>query len=160
MKRTQLLTLATLFIAGGVVNYLALQLLFRTGHTMPRLPWSSALSLLLLAMVLFITAFNVNRRLEERRKGEERKSPSRHRPTDPLFLARLVLLAKSAAHGGALLGGVYAGFCATYLVVLGHLANSSLIWNSIIDAVAALLVSIGGYVLERVLTIKDDGNPN
>lgn len=155
MKRTQRKTLTALLFGGAAISYLTLHMLFRTGRALPRLPWTGAPLLLLLAAVLFVTAFNVNRRLEERRKNEKVT-----KPMDPLFLARLVLLAKSAAHGGALLSGIYVGFCTTYLVALGHVEDSSLIWNSVLDACAALSVSIGGYFLERVLTIKDDGKAN
>ncbi len=155
MKRTQLVTLLSLFIGGGAISYLTLHLLYRTSRNLPRLPWSTAPLLFLLALVLFITSLNINRRLEERRKNKNQK-----KAIDPLFLARLVLLAKSAAHGGALLSGVYAGFSATYLVLFAHLQDSSLIWNPILDSIAALLVSIGGYLLEHVLTIRDDGNDN
>lgn len=152
MKGTQRMTLTAFLFGGGAISYLTLRMLFRTGRALPRLPWTGAPLLLLLSVILLITAFNVNRRLEERRKNK-----AKQKPMDPLFLARLVLLAKSAAHGGALLSGIYAGFCATYLVALGHLEDSSLIWNSILDTFAALSVAIGGYFLERVLTIKDDG---
>lgn len=152
MKRTQRLTLTALLFGGAAISYFASRMLFRTGRALPRLPWSGAPLLLLLAAVLFVTAFNVNRRLEERRKSEDVT-----KPMDPLFLARLVLLAKSASHGGALLSGIYAGFCTTCVLTLGHLDDSSLIWNSVLDAGAALSVAVGGYFLERVLTIKDDG---
>jgi asparagine N-glycosylation enzyme membrane subunit Stt3 len=152
MKGTQRITLAALLFGGAAISYFALRILFRTGRALPRLPWSGAPLLLLLTAVLFITAFNVNRRLEERRKNKDVS-----KKMDPLFLARLVLLAKSASHGGALLSGIYVGFCSTYLVALGHLEDSSLIWNSALDAGAALAVAVGGYFLERVLTIKDDG---
>jgi len=152
MKGTQRITLTALLFSGAAISYFALRMLFRTGRALPRLPWSGAPLLLLLAAALFVTAFNVNRRLEERRKNEDVT-----KTVDPLFLARLVLLAKSASHGGALLSGIYVGFCTTYLVTLGHLEDSSLIWNSVLDACAALSVAIGGYFLERVLTIKDDG---
>jgi hypothetical protein len=66
----------------------------------------------------------------------------------------LVLLAKSAAHGGALLSGIYAGVCVTFLA---DLPQSKLIRNPILDAASALLVTLGGYLLEHVLSIKDDG---
>ena len=143
--------MAALLFSGAAISYFALRMLFRAGRALPRLPWSGAPLLLLLAAVLFVTAFKVNRRLEERKNEAVTKR------MDPLFLARLVLLAKSASHGGALLSGIYVGFCTTYLVTLGHLEDSSLIWNSVLDACAALSVAIGGYFLERVLTIKDDG---
>jgi len=154
MRRTQPTILALLFLSGGGITYLCLQLLFRSGRALPRLPWTSAPLLLFLAIVLFLTAFNVSRRLEELKKSKEKKTQSQYKPINPIFLARLVLLAKSAAHAGSLLGGIYAGVFLGYLV---DLPNSDFIWNSIFDAFSALLVAIGGYVLERVLTIKDDG---
>ncbi len=154
MKRTQPAMLAALFFGGGAISYFLLHLLFRSGRALPRLPWTSAPLLLFLATSLFLTAFNVNRRFEERRKSEEKKTLIQHRPIEPVLLARMVLLAKSTAHGGALLSGIYAGVCLTFLIDLPH---SGLIWNPILDTISALLVAVGGYVLERVLTIKDDG---
>jgi hypothetical protein len=154
MKRTSRSMLAALLLAGGAVSYLMLHLLFRSGRALPRLPWTTAPLLLFVATALFLTAFNVNRRLEERRKSQEKKTPVGHKEMDPLFLARLVLLAKSAAHGGALLSGIYAGVCVTFLA---DLPQSKLIRNPILDAASALLVTLGGYLLEHVLSIKDDG---
>ena len=154
MKRTQPAMLAALFLSSGVISYFSLHLLFRSGRALPRLPWTSAPLLVFLATALFLTAFNVNRRLEERRKSKEKKVPIQRKPINPILLARLVLLAKSTAYGGALLSGIYAGLCLTFLVDLPH---SDLIWYPILDTISALLVAIGGYVLEHVLTIKDDG---
>jgi hypothetical protein len=154
MKQTARGILGALLLAGGAVSYLFLHLLFRSGRALPRLPWTTAPLLLFIATALFLTAFNVNKRLEERRKSQEKKTPVEQKQMDPLFLARLVLLAKSASHGGALLSGIYAGVCVTFLADLPH---SNLIWNPILDAASALLVMIGGYLLERVLSIKDDG---
>lgn len=154
MKRTQPAMLAALILIGGAITYFSLHLLFRSGRALPRLPWTSAPLLLFLATVLFLTAFNVNRRLEEERKIKKKKESIPGKPLNPIFLARLLLLAKSSAHGGSLLCGIYAGVILTYLV---DLPNSSQIWNPVLDAISALLVSIAGYLLERVLTIKEDG---
>ena len=77
-----------------------------------------------------------------------------HKELDPLYLTRLLIFAKSASHGGALLSGIYAGVCVAYSADLPHL---NLVWNPFIDAISALLVAIGGYLLERALRIKEDG---
>jgi len=154
MKRTQPRVLLSLLFAGGIITYLCLQLLFRSGRVLPRLPWTSAPLLLFLATALLLTAFNVNRRFEEMKKSKDENRTTNSKPLNPIFLARLVLLAKSTAHAGSLLGGIYAGVCLAYLV---DLARSELIWNPVLDAVSALFVAIGGYVLEKVLTIRDDG---
>lgn len=154
MKHTQRSVLAVLFVVGGTISYGVFHLLFRTGRGLPRLPLSSAPVLLLLAIALLLTAYNVNRRLEERRKSEAKKEPVQSKPMNPIFLARLLLLAKSAAHGGALLSGIYAGISLTYLVDLPH---SNQILSAVLDTVSAILVALGGYILERVLTIKEDG---
>jgi hypothetical protein len=154
MKHTSRTMLAALLLVGGAISYFLLHMLFRSGRALPRLPWTTAPLLLFVATALFLTAFNVNRRLEERREAANKKMPVQHKELDPLFLARLVLLAKSAAHGGALLSGIYAGVCVTFLVDLPH---SNLIWNPVLDTASAVLVAISGYILERVLSIKDDG---
>lgn len=153
MKRTRPAVLAILLLVGAAISYVPLHLLFANGHSLPRLPWTNVPLLLFLAALLLLTAYNINRRLEELSQKDKKTEPNKRKPMNPLFLARLVLLAKSAAHGGALLSGLYAGICVAYLVDLPH---SNLIRNPILDTICALLVAIAGVVLERVLTIKDD----
>jgi hypothetical protein len=75
MKQTSRGMLAALLLAGSAVSYLFLHLLFRSGRALPRLPWTTAPLLLFIAVALFLTAFNVNKRLEERRKSQEKKTP-------------------------------------------------------------------------------------
>ncbi len=157
MKRTRVTTLAILVLFGSVVTYLVLQAVINSGRALPRLPWTSAPILLLLSAILLLTSLNVHRRLEELRKNDPKKDISKVKRVDPIFLARLVMLAKSAAHGGALLSGIYLGFAATYFFEFSHVDNQTLLWNSLLDVSASLLVAVSGYVLERVLTIKDDG---
>lgn len=154
MKHTSRSILAAFLLAGGAITYLMLHLLFQSGRALPRLPWTTAPLLAFIAASLLLTAFNVNRRLEERQKSQEKKTQVEQKEMNPLFLARLLLLAKSSSHGGALLGGIYLGVVVTFGTDLPH---SNLIWRPVLDATSAILVLIGGYVLERVLSIKDDG---
>lgn len=157
MKRTRVTALAALVLFGAVATYLILQIVIDSGRVLPRLPWTSAPILLLLSAILLLTSLNVRRRLEELRKNDSEKDISKIKQLDPIFMSRLVMLAKSASHGGALLSGIYLGFAATYFLEFAHVDNQDPLWSSLLDLSASLLVAIGGYVLERVLTIKDDG---
>jgi len=69
--------------------------------SLPKLPWTMAPTMLLLALGEGFTAYNLWRRIR-RRPGT--------RPVEPLMVARMAALAKASAHAGAAIAGIFTGF--------------------------------------------------
>ncbi|MGC5014836.1 DUF3180 domain-containing protein [Streptosporangium sp. DT93] len=74
-------------------------------------PWTAIPTVLLLAVGEFYSGWMTKARIE-RRPGTE--------PVEPLAVARLVALAKASAYGGAVFGGIFAGFALHTVELLGQ----------------------------------------
>ncbi|GAA3002765.1 DUF3180 domain-containing protein [Streptosporangium longisporum] len=68
---------------------------------LPTVPWTAIPTVLLLAVGEFYSGWMTKARIG-RRPGTE--------PVEPLAVARLAALAKASAYGGAVFGGIFAGF--------------------------------------------------
>lgn len=119
----------------------------------PAVPRSAPGALVLLAAIVLAVALALRARLRdvrERRPGA--------RPVDPLLAARAVVLAKSAALGGALVGGLYAGYTAYLVIDLANAARRGLALRSGLCVVGGVLLVAVGLLLERVCRIPpEDG---
>jgi hypothetical protein len=127
----------------GVFGYLLLWWAYRSIPTLPR---TAPLSVVLIGIIELQVAGQTRRRLEGR--------PGT-RPILPLTVARLAALAKASSTTGAALAGVWAG-------VLGYTiprtdefptAGSDAITAGLGLAAAAVLL-VGGLVLERVCRVR------
>ncbi|MEU4830289.1 DUF3180 domain-containing protein [Streptosporangium sp. NPDC023615] len=74
-------------------------------------PWTAIPTVLLLAVGEFYSGWMTKARIE-RRPGTE--------PVEPLAVARLAALAKASAYGGAVFGGIFAGFALYTVELLGQ----------------------------------------
>lgn len=79
------------------------------------------------------------------------------KPYDPLHAARMVVLAKACAHGGAVLGGGYAGLTVALLVRSSSAARRSDAVVCGLGAAAALALMAVGLFLEHVCRVPPDG---
>jgi hypothetical protein len=107
MTPTRSSVLAALAVAFGLVSWF-----FVRDHynSMPSLPVVGPVSLVLLAGFELVYAFSVRARL---------RSPG-PRPLDPIFVAKLAVMAKASSHAGAIVAGLYGGFCVYTLGKLGR----------------------------------------
>jgi hypothetical protein len=80
------------------VSWFALDLWTRQGGRLPPLTWFTAVAIAVVAGVVAVLGWEVRRTV----RGE------RSTPIDPLAAARVVVLAKAAVYGGAVLVGWYA----------------------------------------------------
>jgi hypothetical protein len=90
----------TLVLTALVASVVGWWLMDHFYNTFGRLPWLALVSMLLLAIIEAIAARATKARIDHK-PGTE--------PVDPLFVARLVALAKASSLGGALVGGLYTG---------------------------------------------------
>jgi hypothetical protein len=80
--------------------------------SMPNLPVVGAVSLVVLAIGELLFGISVRRRLHNPNTPVQRR-------LEPMFVARLAVLAKASSHAAALVAGVYGGFFAYTLMHLG-----------------------------------------
>jgi hypothetical protein len=103
---------STLIVAALVTGALAWVLVDRWHGSMPDLPWLPPLTMIGLAIVEVVAAWQTKVRIE-RRAGAG--------PVEPLLVARFVVLGKASALAGALFGGFYAGLTSWLATQLGFL---------------------------------------
>ncbi|MFJ2032883.1 DUF3180 domain-containing protein [Streptosporangium sp. NPDC087985] len=98
MKPTRPAVLVGLIIVFAIITWAFLKPLY---SSLPTVPWTAIPTVLLLAIGEVYSGWMTKARIE-RRGGTE--------PIEPLAVARLAALAKASAYGGAVFGGVFAGF--------------------------------------------------
>ena len=98
MKPTRVSTLVLVTVVCAVVTWLALKSLYQ--H-LPPLPWTSVPALLVAALAEALIGRDLRARIAGRRGLK---------PAAPLFVSRLVALAKATSLAAAIIAGVAAGF--------------------------------------------------
>jgi hypothetical protein len=92
---------SALVVAGLVCAVLTWLLLRVVYNSLPPLPWTGAPALAFAALAELLTARNLRRRIL-RRDGTK--------PPEPLYVSRMVVLAKASSMAAALITGLMAGF--------------------------------------------------
>lgn len=111
MEPTRPAALVTAALAAAAFGWLLISQFY---YDLPRLPWLPALMLAALAVGEGFAAYTTKARIE-RRPG--------HPPPDPLYVARLVVLAKASSMVGAIFGGFYAAVTGWLLIERGRNAH-------------------------------------
>lgn len=111
MKPTRQSVLAAWALLAGVVSWV---LVSREYDALPALPIVGPVTLVILAIGELLFALSVRNRLRNA------DAPVRRR-LEPLFVARLAVLAKASSHAAALVAGLYGGF---FVYTLTHLGKS------------------------------------
>ncbi|MET8332894.1 DUF3180 domain-containing protein [Streptosporangium canum] len=98
MKPTRPGVLVGLLIVFAIITWALLKPLY---SSLPTVPWTAIPTVLLLAVGEIYSGWMTKARIE--RRGDTK-------PVEPLAVARLAALAKASAYGGAIFGGIFAGF--------------------------------------------------
>ncbi|MGJ6962912.1 DUF3180 domain-containing protein [Streptosporangium sp. G11] len=98
MKPTRPGVLVGIFLVFTILTWALLKPLY---SDLPTVPWTAIPTVLLLAVGEFYSGWMTKARIE--RKPDTK-------PVEPLAVARLAALAKASAYGGAVFGGIFAGF--------------------------------------------------
>lgn len=112
----------------------------------PPVPWTGPVGLLLLALGIGALAFSLRSRL---------RGDAGTKPVPALTAARMVVLAKSSSHAGAVITGLYLGVLVFVLTAVRADLLSSRVLTSASGVVAAALLVLAGLALERVLRLPD-----
>ncbi|MDQ1286762.1 MAG: hypothetical protein QG622_327 [Actinomycetota bacterium] len=111
MIPARLRTVLLIAVVVGVTGWAVLDVLEATGAASVRAPWTAAVAVGLLAVVVLVAGLDVRRWVAGRRE----------RPLDPLTAARVAVLAKAAAYTGGGLAG-------------WHLAQAAVLFPDLVGA--------------------------
>jgi hypothetical protein len=144
-RPTSSVVLAALIAVGFVGGWLTPPMLTRLDLSTPRLGWTSAVMLLLAAMVVGRFAWAAWQSLHKR--GERMTSA---------YAIKLLAMAKSCALVAALVGGYYAGFALAFADALDSMLGRERFWQGLAAAGACLALLVASLLLERACKLPQD----
>lgn len=152
MPILMLLLLISLLAAWGVARILE-----SYGSNLPEIPWTTPLLLAVLGFALALIAADLRRRLDrpDSRQEREEHGATRPREVNPLHAARMVVLAKAASHGGAIITGLYLGFAWYLLPDLDAQQRRARLIMAALSALMSLVIAILGLLMERILRLPE-----
>lgn len=134
-------------LIAAVLGYAVVRVWDSRSAYVPPTPLATAGALALVALAVLVTALSV--------RGRVMRRPGRT-PLPPLGAARLVVLAKTSSHAGALLAGGYLGLAAVYLPDLSVSDHRQRVVTAGLTALAAIVLVLAGLLLERLLRLPPD----
>lgn len=142
---THVRSLLALFVVGALLGYAFVRISITVHGYAPTIQWTSAVVLLMAAAIVLVLANSTYRTLHR-----ERKRMDAHRAV------RFLLLAKASALVGAIVAGGYLGFAINFVNQLDvHLPQERVI-RSVSASIAAVVLAVGGLLLERACRIPKD----
>jgi hypothetical protein len=137
----------TALVTAGLA-WFALDLWTRQGGRLLPLPWFAAIAIVAVAAVVLALGWEVRRSVRGQRSS----------PIDPLFAARVVVLAKAAVFGGAVLAGWYAAQALVLFSNVSGLRRERLLVAGA-TAAAAVVLAVAGFLAQRWCRLPDDDEP-
>jgi hypothetical protein len=142
VRSTRLVLLVLLLLLGAALGWSGVAVLEATGMIVARAPWSAAGGLAFFAALLLAGAWYMYDRVHRKQ-----------RRVDGLTAVRLLALAKASALVGALVAGVYSGFAVRFVPAFDTPDGRDRVVRGIVTAIAALVVMLGGLLLERACKV-------
>jgi hypothetical protein len=149
MRPTRPSALAVVAVVFAALGWVLLRLIY---ERLPPLPWTGVPALLLAAAAETWIGRDLRARIAGRRAGK---------PADPLFVSRMVALAKASSLVGAVVAGLAAGFV---IYLSGQLTASVPREDALtaaVTVVAAVVLACAAIFLENSCRVPDppDGGP-
>lgn len=142
---TRIRALIALFFVGGVLGYAFARTTIALNGIAPQVQWSSVIVLLAAAAIVLVLANATYRTLHR-----DRRRMDVHRAV------RFLLLAKASALVGAIVAGGYLGFAVEFVDQLDVQLPQERVVRSVSAAIAAVLLVVGGLLLERACRVPRD----
>ena len=152
MRPTRTSTLAIVAVVCAVLAWLLLKAVY---EKLPPLPWTGVPALLIAAVAEAWTGRDLKTRIAARRGGG-RGGPRVLKPPAPLFVSRMVALAKASSLAAAIIAGVAAGFD---IYLSGSLSASVPRQDALtatVTFVAAVLLACAALYLENSCRVPED----
>ncbi len=145
MKPTRISTLLIIAVVCAAAGWLLLRAVYAK---LPPLPWTGVPALLIAAVAEAWTGRDLKARISGRRQGLK--------PVAPLFVTRMVALAKATSVAAAIIAGLTAGFD---FYLAGSLSASTPredALTAVITFVAAVLLACAALYLENSCRVPED----
>ncbi|MEJ7629377.1 MAG: DUF3180 domain-containing protein [Nocardioidaceae bacterium] len=142
---THVRALFALFLVGGVLGYAFARITITLNGVAPQVQWTSVVVLLAAGTIVLVLANSTYRTLHR-----DRRRMDAHRAV------RFLLLAKASALVGAIVAGGYLGFAFNFVDQLDVRLPQERVIRSVSAAIAAVILTVGGLLLERACRVPRD----
>ena len=142
-------TLVALALVGLVCGWALRPVAVALGNPAPRVGWLPPLALLLVALILGYAAWATHRTLQRPPDGGQVGRLLPHQAVNRLVLA------KSCALVGALVGGGYVGYALTWVGSSAELGSERIV-HSLVAGGSGSLIVLASLLLERACRVRDD----
>ena len=143
MKPTRVSMLVLIAAVGAVAGWLLLRSVYQR---LPPLPWTGVPALLIAAVAEAWTGRDLKARIAGRRGLK---------PAAPLFVSRMVALAKASSLAAAIIAGVTAGFAIYLSGSLSASVPREDALTAVVSFVAAVLLACAALYLENCCRVQD-----
>ena len=145
MKPTRISTLVIIAVVCAAAGWLLLRSVYAK---LPPLPWTGVPALLIAAVAEAWTGRDLKARISGRRQGLK--------PVAPLFVTRMVALAKATSVAAAIIAGFTAGFDFYLAGSLNASTPREDALTAVITFVAAVLLGCAALYLENSCRVPED----
>ena len=151
MKPTRVSTLAVVAVVCAGLGWLLLRTLYAK---LPPLPWTGVPALLIAALAEAWTGLDLKARIAARGSGQG--TGRSHKPVAPLFVSRMVALAKATSLAAAIIAGFAAGFDIYLAGSLSASVPRQDALTAVITFVAAVVLACAALYLENCCRVPED----
>jgi hypothetical protein len=145
VKPTRISTLVIIAVVCAAAGWLLLRAVYAK---LPPLPWTGVPALLIAAVAEAWTGRDLKARISGRRQGLK--------PVAPLFVTRMVALAKATSVAAAIIAGFTAGFDVYLAGSLNASTPREDALTAVITFVAAVLLACAALYLENSCRVPED----
>ena len=157
MKPTRVSTLVIVAVVCAAAGWLLLRAVYAK---LPPLPWTGVPALLIAAVAEAWTGRDLKTRIAARglgaRRGGDQGARSGPKPVDPLFVSRMVALAKASSVAAAIIAGFAAGFDFYLAGSLNASTPREDALTAVITFAAAVVLACAALYLENCCRVPDD----
>jgi Protein of unknown function (DUF3180) len=168
VKPTRVSTLVVIAVVCAGLGWLLLRSLY---HRLPPLPWTGVPALLIAAMAEAWTGRDVKARIAARRgsgpgtgrgsgpgtgRGSGQETGRGLKPVAPLFVSRMVALAKASSLAAAIIAGVAGGFDIYLSGSLGASVPRQDALTAVVTFAAAVVLACAALYLENCCRVPED----
>ena len=145
MKPTRVSTLVAIAVVCAALGWLLLRTLYAK---LPPLPWTGVPALLIAALAEAWTGRDLKTRISRRGEGVK--------PVAPLFVSRMVALAKATSLAAAIIAGFAAGFDIYLAGLLSASVPRQDALTAVITFAAAVVLACAALYLENCCRVPED----
>jgi Protein of unknown function (DUF3180) len=145
IQPTRVGTLLAVFIVGAMCGYATVPIAEWINGTAPTVEWTSVFGLAVAALFVSVLALSTYRTVQRDQ-----------RPIPPQRALNFLIFAKACAFAGSFILGGYLGFASHFVDDIDVPLPRERVYRSIVAALAAAVVVVGGLLLERACRVPRD----